>query len=183
MAYTFGKKKLAVAAPNDAYLAAVSRDWPEAASQTFTDHAPVTLTGGYVVECASAITASVPIAGLCLVDAHNNAADGSSYVRCVPLLGDAIGFYANVLATGAADYTLLATDLGMTGQLEKGTNYPTTSAGGWFAVSTATTPSVTIIGFESDSVPNNQSATIAAAGDTNARVTVLPQAEVLELLL
>jgi hypothetical protein len=180
---TFGKKKLAVAAPNDAYLAAVSRDWPEAASQTFTQYAPVTLTSGYVVECASAITASVPIAGLALEAGGNGATDGLYYTRVVPLLGDAIGFYANLLATGAADYTLLATNLGNVGQLEKGTNYPTTSAGGWFGVITATTPAITVIGFESDMVVPNRTQTIAVAGDVNARVTVLPQAEVLELLL
>lgn len=182
---TFGKQPLRVSAPNDAYLGAVSVYWPEAASQTFKANALVQFNGGYIEQCASPIVTSTlePVAGICLEDAHNTTA-GAYQVRCVPLLGDAIGFYANFMANTGTTNTLAAADLGGTFQLQLGANFLGTGVPGWFLADVATNGGATLISFASDypAIPN-QSATIAVAGDVDARITGGFKAAVLQLLV
>lgn len=169
MAKTYPKRGIQVFAPNDAYLSAVSVYLPEGQTQTFEGVNPVVVTSGYVVLAADPVTA---VAGICVEDAHNSAADGTYNVRVIPVSED-VGIYANFLANAAADNVLAAADLYLKRDLEYDANMISTGVGGWYIEDGAAAASVRIVSFNSDIAIPNSSESIAKVGDTNARVSAL----------
>lgn len=175
MAKTYPKRGIQVFAPNDAYLSSVSVYLPEGLNQTYTGVNPVVVTSGYVVLAADPVTA---IAGICVEDAHNAAA-GAYSVRVIPVSED-VGVYANFLGNAAADNVLAAADLYLKRDFEYDANMISTGVGGWYIEDGAAAASVRIVSFNSDiAIPNN-SESIAVAGDTNARVSAVFLASVVQ---
>lgn len=183
MAFTFGKQPLRVAAPNDAYLSAVSVYWPEKASQTFKANSPVQFNSGQIEECASPIVTSTlePVAGIVLEDASGTT---GYQLRVAPLHYGGVGFYANFMANTGTTNVLATADLGGTFQLQRGANFLGTGIPGWFLADVATNGGCTLTSFASDyPAPQNQTTTIAANGDSDARITGCFKAAVIQLLV
>ena len=171
MAKTYPKRGIQVFAPNDAYLSAVSVYQPEGLNQTWTVNTPVVITNGYAVSSADPMGAAAGVYGICLEDAHNGAA-GAHQVRIVPVTED-VGVYANFLGAAAADNVLAAADLMLDRDFEYDAAMISASEGGWYIQDSAVGASARIVSFNSDIAIPNSSESIAVAGDTNARVSVL----------
>jgi len=165
MANTYPKAPLRVSVPSNSFLSLIERAWPEGASQTFPVGAPLKLASGLAVVWVSPTDA--PIAAFSLTAGQNLA---SGAVTKVVLAEPHVELEANLLGSAAADYTLLATDLGTAYDLKSAANLLGTGVAGWYFAATTTDVAVRINNFSSDIIIPNQLASSPAAGDTNARV-------------
>lgn len=169
MARTWTKAGLAVHAPNDTHLNLTERRLPEGASQVFKAGALLSIVSGLVVEHIDPTTAK--IAGVALDDGQNTTAGTVS--SSLVLLTPEWELYANVLTSSAADYVLLAADVGKSYDFAVEANYPSTGARQWYLQNTTTDVGGAISQLISGNpYPSDQGPGDAAIGDTNARVRV-----------
>lgn len=169
MAVTFPKAHLRVHKPEDAYLGFVARYLPEGASQTFVAGSPLVWATGLLVEGTTPINTTNTVACFALEAGHNRA---SGNIKVMPVVPGLV-IWGTLLAAAAADYVLLAADVGLNFLLAKTANFPTTAANGWYVqrVVTIAAAKLTHLG-PHDLTPPNVTQTTSLAGDTNARVGV-----------
>jgi len=165
MAKTFPKRALGVRLEDSPVLGYAARWEPEGASQTYPAGSPVVFTSGYVVEAANPVLA---IMGFAIEAGHNTTA-GAALAKFLPAY-DGLIFYGNLLASSAADRTLVATDLGSSFRIAKDSNLLGTGLPGWYIEATGTTTACKIVSFRADLVVPNEVNDRAAVGDTNPRV-------------
>lgn len=164
---TYPKRPIVFRSMGDAFVAYAKRRHWEGANQTFVPHAPLVMTGGYIVEAASPSTA---IFGFALQDAHNVAA-GASLIEFLPAI-DGLEFNANFLGADAANNTLAAADFGGSYDLIKKSDYFGTGKAGWFVQDAAAAAAVKMVRAETDvKLATEVDNSYVKAGDINARPT------------
>jgi hypothetical protein len=165
MPKTFPKRALGVRLEDSPVLGYAARWEQEGASQTYVAGAPVVITSGYIVEGANPVTAIMGFA----IEAGHNVAAGAALAKFLPAV-DGLIFYANLLASAAADRALVATDLGSSYRIAKDSNLLGTGSAGWFIEATGTTTACKVVSFRADLIVPNEVNDRAAVGDTNPRV-------------
>lgn len=173
MAVTFAKEGLAIGAPHDGTLSYATRDLPEGATQTFVEGAPVVITAGLVVQAADPVTA---INGIATAAADNVATGGISKVCSLTPRDREI--YATLLGAADADHVLVAADLGADVGIALAAGAGPGGSDIWTAQIGGTGASVS--SFQGDQVPKDRTDSRAQVGDTNARVLIIVDADILD---
>lgn len=149
-------------------LELITRELPEGASQTFIANCPVALTAGLVV--AFVAPATVLLAGFAVKDGQNTTAGtkNSTVVLAVP----GVEIEANLLGAAAADFVLLAANVGAKFDMAVASPlFGTVNA--WYIKNATADPVVRVCGLPPIRVPNSPNSR-TLVGDTNARVRALP---------
>lgn len=168
MAKTYPKKPLVVSAPSDAYEGYVVSSVPEAASQTFPVGSPIAFVSGYGSVFVAPNTAK--LMGIAIT-AGNNGSAGANEIKYVKVTPE-MRLFASFLGAAAIDNVLAATDLGLSRDLASDANLLGTGLAGWYVKDAADDASVIIDSFKADHVFSDVLDSVAAAGDTNARVAL-----------
>lgn len=170
---TFAKEALAVGAPHDGNLSYATRDLPEGQTNVVDSGAPVVITGGYVVSAADPVTA---ITGISIEPGHNTVADGDENMQVCPLTPRDRTIIVTLLGVAGVDYALLGTETG----LEIGVGVETIGPGaktGWIGIIGGT--GFEIVSVQGDQVPPGRTDSRGEIGDINARVQIVPNADIL----
>lgn len=175
MAVTFAKESPAVGAPHDGTLSYASRDLPEAATQIFDAGSPTILVGGYVESAADPVTA---IHGVALKPAGNGAADGDETSKIVEMSPRDREMIVTLLGVAGVDYVVDGTEPGL--EIGLGIEVIPSGAGtksAYVGVIGGTGFEITTV--HGDQTPPGRTDSRAEIGDTNPRVTIVPNADIL----
>lgn len=166
MATTWPRRASYPTVPSNSYISLIERNnGLMGASQTFVAGAPLSYSSGLLVVFVNPTTAK--IAAWASESASGVINSRLKYILATP----EVEIEANLLATSAGTYTLLATDLGTALDLAVSATLEGTGLPGWYIAKTTSDPSVTVSEFYSDIVPPQKaSPTFPAAGDIDARV-------------
>jgi hypothetical protein len=163
---TWPKRASYPTVPSNSYISLIERNnGLMGTSQTFPAGAPLSFSSGLLVVFVNPTTAKIAAwASEAATGVINNRL---KYILATP----EVEIEANLLGSSAANYVLLATDLGTALDLAANANLEGTGLPGWYIQKTTSDPAVTVCEFFSDDVvPNTAAPTFPAAGDTNARV-------------
>ena len=164
MANTYQKGPLRVYVPSNSFLSLYEREYPEGASQTFPVGSPLKLASGLAVVWVNPTDAS--LAAFSLTAGQNTTGATVKVVLAMP----EVHFEANLLGSAAADYVLLATDLGTAYDLKSSSTLLGAASAGWYVAATTTDVACRVVQFDADQPIANSTSTRPVAGDTNARI-------------
>ena len=168
MANTWGKAALDIVVPDSEFLALITREAPEGASQTFPAFSPTKIASGlhavFVNPTDGLLAAFAVIAG------QNTTGANTKIVRAV----QGVEIEANFLGAAAADNVLAAADYGGKFDLLSSSTLIGGASAGWYISDATADPSVRISAFKTSHPLPNVVATDPAVGDTNARVRAIP---------